>query len=230
MGHVQRSTGGDTRRAILAALLKPVPVTAPEVAEKVGISPAGVRRHIDILLERGLIEEVESSTPSGTRGRPAKHYRLTAHGRESFGSGYDELALAAFAEVEALGGKEAVKRLARKRAEQLLSGARNGDSDGIAATVERVAHAFAARGYVAEANNVGSGLQLCQHHCPVHAVAAAYPEICEAEHELISELVGAPIAPLAMIANGDGVCTTHISLVESSAQAGGTTIERSGDD
>lgn len=229
---VTRSTDGETRRLIMSAMLTSRPVTVAELAEKVGITPAGVRRHLDKLLAEGLAElaEADASAPA-TRGRPAKHYQLTRDGRERNGHGYDDLALAAFAEVEALGGRDAVKNLARKRAEKVLGDvAGEGDVD---KRTRDVAAAFAAHGYAANADNVGSSLQLCQHHCPVHAVAAEYPEICEAEHELIAELVGAAVSPLALIANGDGVCTTHISRADgtaSNAQAGGTHKERSGDD
>lgn len=231
MSGAQRSTDGVTRGKIMSSMLTTGPVTASELGKSIGISPAGVRRHLDKLLEEGLVEYCSPVRRSGDRagrGRPAQHYQLTDQGRDSFGSGYDELALEAFAAVEEIGGREAVKKLARKRAEKLLGTLREEPTDDIAETTHSVADAMAAQGYAAEANNVGSGLQLCQHHCPVHAVAAEYPEICEAEHELISELVGSAVAPLALIANGDGVCTAHISLVGSSTIAGGTSIERSG--
>lgn len=235
----QRSTDGQTRTRIMDCMLRSGPATAAELAEQVGLSPAGVRRHIDKLLDSDLVEacEAPAQSPAGkpARGRPAQHYRLTDSGRDHFGSGYDELALAAFAEVKALGGREAVRKLARKRAERLLGVAgsvdkrKARDAEGVAHAAAEVADAFAAHGYAAETNHVGSGLQLCQHHCPVHAVAVEYPEICEAEHELIAELVGSTVAPLALIANGDGVCTAHISLARST-KLEETQCERSGDD
>ena len=231
MNQIARSTDGVTRRRIMSAILTSAPVTASQLAKEIRISPAGVRRHIDKLLEEGLVEhssQPSRSTGKAGRGRPAQHYQLTESGRDSFGSGYDELALEAFAAVEEIGGREAVKKLARKRAEKLLGPLRNKPQSDIADVAHDVADTMASQGYAAEVNHVGSGMQLCQHHCPVHAVAAEYPEICEAEHELISELVGSAVAPLALIANGDGVCTAHISMIESSTFAGGTTMERSG--
>jgi hypothetical protein len=41
-------------------------------------------------------------------------------------------------------------------------------------------------------------------------VAAEFPQLCEAETQVISRLVGTHVQRLATIANGDGVCTTHI--------------------
>ena len=54
------------------------------------------------------------------------------------------------------------------------------------------------------------GEQLCQQHCPVSHVAAEFPQLCEAETEAISAVLGTHVQRLATIAHGDGVCTTHV--------------------
>jgi hypothetical protein len=41
-------------------------------------------------------------------------------------------------------------------------------------------------------------------------VAAEFPQLCEAETRVISRLLGVHVQRLATIANGDGVCTTHV--------------------
>ncbi len=68
-----------------------------------------------------------------------------------------------------------------------------------------------------EQSLVLGGEQLCQHHCPVAHVAAEFPQLCEAETEAFSRLLGRPVQRLATIAHGNGICTTHVtgrSLVE----------------
>ena len=57
-------------------------------------------------------------------------------------------------------------------------------------------------------NSVGE--QLCQQHCPVSHVAHEFPQLCEAETEAISRVLGTHVQRLATIAHGDGVCTTCI--------------------
>jgi predicted ArsR family transcriptional regulator len=42
-------------------------------------------------------------------------------------------------------------------------------------------------------------------------VAEEFPELCEAETEAFSRLLGTPVQRLATIARGDGVCTTHVT-------------------
>jgi hypothetical protein len=48
-------------------------------------------------------------------------------------------------------------------------------------------------------------------------VAAQYPQLCEAETEMIGRLLGTHVQRLATIAHGDGVCTTHIPPSASTA-------------
>jgi predicted ArsR family transcriptional regulator len=78
------------------------------------------------------------------------------------------------------------------------------------ARAEALAKALTAEGYAANATTIASGGQLCQHHCPVAHVAAEFPQLCDAETEVISRLIGTHVQRLATIAHGDGVCTTHI--------------------
>ena len=54
------------------------------------------------------------------------------------------------------------------------------------------------------------GIELCQHHCPIAHVAAEFPQLCEAETEAFSKILGTHVQRLATIAHGDGVCTTYI--------------------
>jgi predicted ArsR family transcriptional regulator len=81
---------------------------------------------------------------------------------------------------------------------------------------EALARALSADGYAASARSAPSpqlGEQLCQHHCPVAHVAEEFPQLCEAETEIFSELLGTHVQRLATIAHGDGVCTTFIPKI-----------------
>jgi len=60
------------------------------------------------------------------------------------------------------------------------------------------------------------GQELCQHHCPIAHVAAEFPQLCEAETEALSKVLGTHVQRLATIAHGDGVCTTFIPSARSS--------------
>ncbi|NUO91072.1 MAG: transcriptional regulator, partial [Dermatophilaceae bacterium] len=75
-----------------------------------------------------------------------------------------------------------------------------------------LARALSADGYAATTRSAPgpAGEQLCQHHCPVAHTAEQFPELCEAEAEVFSRLLGTHVQRLATIAHGDGVCTTFV--------------------
>ncbi|ADG79114.1 Putative transcriptional regulator OS=Tsukamurella paurometabola (strain ATCC 8368 / DSM / CCUG 35730 / CIP 100753 / JCM 10117 / KCTC 9821 / NBRC 16120/ NCIMB 702349 / NCTC 13040) OX=521096 GN=Tpau_2510 PE=4 SV=1 [Tsukamurella paurometabola] len=206
---------GDTRDAVVALLMNRGQATAADIGEALGITTTAVRRHLDNLLEAG---DVTVAPPSGLagrgRGRPAKEFLLTSSGRRRLGQGYDALAVDALRALRDVGGDEAVRAFARRRAEQAIS------ADTISPTesadpvdgARRIAAALSEAGFSADAREVGNGVQICQHHCPVSEVAAEFPELCEAEISAIEQALGTHVQRLATIANGDRACTTHVPL------------------
>jgi len=216
-GAATAATSGErhTRGAIVQLLLESGPVTAGEIGDQLGISAAGVRRHLDALLEAG---EAQSSAAAAWqhsgRGRPARRYRITAAGRAKMGHAYDDLAVQAMRQLREIGGDDAVRTFARRRIDDILSGVTEG-SDDVESTADRVAGALTKAGYAATATPVAGplhGVELCQHHCPVSHVAEEFPELCEAEREAFAEVLGTHVQRLATIVNGDCACTTHVPL------------------
>nr|WP_228046080.1 metalloregulator ArsR/SmtB family transcription factor [Saccharopolyspora sp. HNM0983] len=210
------SSAGDgrTRHAVARLLLERGPVTAAAVADELGLSPAAVRRHLDALVSEGEVCTRESS-PRGRRGRgrPAKLFLLTEVGRARFGHAYDDLAAAALRFIAEHEGEHAVREFAERRMATLVAGLREaaaGRGGNPTERAEALADALTREGYAATTRSVGSGEQLCQHHCPVAHVAADFPELCEAETAAFAEVLGTHVQRLATIANGDAVCTTHV--------------------
>jgi predicted ArsR family transcriptional regulator len=210
-----RRLGHPATRDRVVELLAQGPATAVALGEVLGLSPAGVRRHLDAMLVEGLVSAREQVLrgPRG-RGRPAKVFSLTDAGREELGQhAYDGLAAAALRWIAQRGGEQEVAAFAQAQIaslEQRCEAAVRGSGDDPLARAEALAEALTAQGYAASASTIATGGQLCQHHCPVAHVAAEFPQLCEAETEVISRLVGTHVQRLATIAHGDGVCTTHI--------------------
>jgi predicted ArsR family transcriptional regulator len=200
---------------VARALLVEGVLTANELADRLMLTPTGIRKHLDTLIERGLVEGSEERpfgpTPRRGRGRPARYYSLTPRGRDTFESSYDDVAVAALRFLSERFGDGAVSDFARQRAEELVR--RYADvSKGSDAGARAVA--LAARlsddGFAASTTPGPRGLQLCQHHCPIAHVAEEFPQLCEAEKEAFAQLLGVHVTRLATIASGDGVCTTII--------------------
>ncbi|MEU4315787.1 metalloregulator ArsR/SmtB family transcription factor [Nocardia sp. NPDC024068] len=226
-------TGGEghTRAAIVRMLLEEGPITATAIGSALGLAPAGVRRHLDALIESGQARAGRSAPwQQKGRGRPAKQYQLTAAGRSMLGHAYDDLAGAAIRQLREVGGEEAVTAFARQRARTLVDGiealpAQRGEPSAVPAAdpddtvrsetvakADEIATALSDAGFAATTRRVGAGVQICQHHCPVSHVAEEFPELCEAELEVFREVLGTHVQRLATIANGDCACTTHVPL------------------
>lgn len=219
------ASDGHTRRAIIHLLLEG-PITAGQIGERLGISAAGVRRHLDALIEAGDAQaSAAAAWQHNGRGRPAKRYRLTAAGRAKLGHTYDDLAVAAIRQLREIGGKDAVRTFARRRVDTILAGVTEG-SGGVAETAQRVADALTRAGYATTTTPVDGpihGVQICQHHCPVSHVAEEFPELCETESEAFAEILGTHVQRLATIVNGDCACTTHVPLDADSVETEAST-------
>lgn len=203
-----------TRARVARLILEHGPVAAVALGERLGLTPAAVRRHLDALLADGMIEP-RTVRPRGQRGRgrPAKLFAITDAGRSAFEHAYDDLANSVLRFLAERVGDKAVTDFARSQVSSLMR-----RLEPVMLTVpadQRVqvlAQALSAEGYAASATKAKSGGdQLCQHHCPVAHVAAEFPQLCEAETEAFAQLLGTPVQRLATIAHGDGVCTTHVS-------------------
>jgi predicted ArsR family transcriptional regulator len=220
-----------TRNRVARLILANGPSTAADLAARLRLTPAGVRRHLDALLAEHLVEAREQRVYGHRgRGRPAKVFALTGEGRAVFHHSYDDMAIDALRFIAETAGDEGVNAFARRRFAGLAE--RYADTLSAADPADRpnlLADALSADGYAASLRAPGTtdqpahrkthGEQLCQHHCPVQRVAEQFPQLCEAETQVFAELLGTHVQRLATIAHGDGVCTTFIpsAPIESAA-------------
>lgn len=200
-----------TREVIARAILESGPATATALATRLGITPAGIRRHLDSLEAEGTLEAREPKIGSSAigRGRPAKVFVMTDFGRSQFEHSYDDLAISALRFMaNASGISGSVTPFAKYRAQEMERKLASDDQ----VSVNDLVTFLNDEGYAASSHQMGVGIELCQHHCPIAHVASEFPEICEAETELFSKLLGTHVQRLATIAHGDGVCTTFVPL------------------
>jgi predicted ArsR family transcriptional regulator len=213
-------TDASTRHRVASSILEHGPSTAAELAERLGLTPAAIRRHLDLLLAAGHLEARERRV-YGTRGRgrPAKVFVLTDAGRSVFYTAYDGLAIEALEFLASAAGPEAVTLFAESRMADSEKRYRERMANAAPATTpaQALAAALSEDGYVASTLPSATGEQLCQHHCPVAHVAERFPQICEVETAAFSRLLGVHVQRLATIAHGDGICTTHVPHVSSSS-------------
>jgi predicted ArsR family transcriptional regulator len=208
-----------TREAIARSILENGPSTALALSQRLGITPAGIRRHLDALVDEGIIEPRDPRVREVGRGRPSKVFVMTDLGRASFEHSYDDLAISAIrfiAQVEnqSQASASGVRAFALTRAEEMerkfhLVAKATSHQTSATALVDFLTK----EGYAASIHQLPIGLEICQHHCPIAHVAAEFPQICETETEIFSKILGSHVQRLATIAHGDGVCTTVIPTI-----------------
>jgi predicted ArsR family transcriptional regulator len=214
-----------TRERVCREVLARGPVSASELAEVLGITPAAVRRHLDVLAAEGLAaasDDVGPATGRRGRGRPARRFVLTDAGHAAMATAYDDLAAAALQFLAEVAGEDAVRQFATARAGSLSARYRPAvDAAGPDPhdRASALAGALSTDGYAATTrpsptgrpgHGKDAGVQLCQGHCPVQHVAERFPQLCEAETAAFSHLLGVHVQRLSTLAGGAHVCTTHV--------------------
>ena len=219
MQHVPGTLGGfrGLRAELLIALKKaPHPLTAKELADRFGLTPNALRRHLDSLEAEELVRHRREVRGVGA---PVHAYGLTAAGEALFPQAYAPVLAAVLEAVRETAGPAGVRQVLARQWAGLVEGA--GDRLAELPLPERaqlVAELRSSQGYMAEAVPLGDGdAVIREHHCAIRDVAARFPEICEAEHELMERLLGVPVERTGHMLSG---CTTCEYTVRAPAPVG----------
>jgi predicted ArsR family transcriptional regulator len=206
----------DAAERVARALAARGPSTAAALAGELGTSATAVRRPLRALQEANLVQALDRAPygpgPRRGRGRPSAVFTLTDAGRAACDQAYDALSLEALRFIAERDGREAVAAFAAQRARRVV-----GTND--VGNIDAVARRLTEQGFAATVEPLAQeGAQLCQHHCPVVEAAAEFPELCEAETQALSAVLGTHVTRLATLAHGDGICTTLVPEVAGSTQ------------
>ncbi len=225
-----------TRDRVRQTISEQGPLTAAALASQLELTPAAVRRHLNLLAEQGAIEELALADESERgRGRPARAYILSDAGHAGLDSDYDDVATSALRFLAEHVGADAVGEFARERNAELevryaVQLATAGED--VTARAQALAQALSVDGFAASTQPVAAdmplaGVLLRQGHCPVQHVATQFPAFCDAELDAFSRLLGVQVQRLATLAHGEHVCTTFvpISAVPIPARSATTTTD-----
>jgi len=174
---VPRAHEARTRDTIRQTIAKDAPLTAADLASRLGLTAAAVRRHLDLLSDNGTIEERMPADVGGRRrGRPARAYILSEAGHAGMESDYAGLATSALHFLAKRAGADAVEDFAPRTQRRVEGAVTPGSLPTVAADVtarvQALATALSADGFAATIRPVGSetsaaGIQLRQGHCPI---------------------------------------------------------------
>lgn len=201
------------------ALLQQGAMTPVALAELLNLTSAAIRKHLDTLTDQGLVEFSERA-PYGPGalsairgpGRPARVFSLTPKGRATFGEHEQSTALSAVKFLEKTAGEPAVVAFAEALAQAFADNHPEiREFATLPERVEALVSALNVDGYASDiTQGLGESTQVCQHNCPVGDVAAEFPQLCEAERAMFSDLLGVHVTRLATISKGNPICTTMV--------------------
>jgi predicted ArsR family transcriptional regulator len=211
-----------TRLRILQLLQKYNSYTVDGLAKSIGLAPATIRRHLDILQRDQLVsyEEVRKRT-----GRPEYSFYLTEAGQEALPKNYDRLLGMLVQELSALNaedtremnGQQILKFVFKRLADEVATSyeAEFADKD-LGQRLAVLTRHLQQNDFSPQAEVSGGDLRILLHNCPFRSVALQNPEVCGFDHNLISSVLGRQFKRSHCINDGDGGCcyTTELAAGE----------------
>ena len=201
-----------TRAEIILALKKEQPLTAKELADRFGVTPNALRRHLKELETEGI---VRYSREIHGVGGPVYAFSLTDAGEALFPRAYERALTEILDLVREQQGDDGVVQLFQRRWDEIARVARPElERLPVEQRTTRLAELLTSLGYMAEARPVAGALPvLTEHNCAIRLIAERFPEVCAAEERFIADLLGAPVTRQAHIAKGANCCEYCIEKV-----------------
>ncbi len=183
------------RGRILEILKRHGAQTVAQLADRLELTPMGVRQHLSRLQDEKLVRD-EPEESQGL-GRPARAWLLTEEGSRRFPESYSDLALELVDGVRSAFGEEGLEQLVHARLEGQVKTYRallRGKGPDLAKRVAALARQRNKEGYMAETKRSRDGaILLIENNCPICAVAEICKGICGAELELFQRALGSSV-------------------------------------
>jgi DeoR family suf operon transcriptional repressor len=199
------------RGQILVELKRTEPLSAKELAARLGLSLNAVRHHLKELEAEGVLDYVREHRSVGA---PAFAYRLSAQGQALFPRRYQETLTYILEHVAVRDGRTAAIAMLEAHLQGMAARLKV-ELAGLTPEqrVEAVTRLRSEDGYMAEWQSAGPGAAtIREHNCAIHAIAERFPEICAAEERFMAEVLGAPVERRQHILSGCTACEYHVQF------------------
>ena len=197
-----------TRQHILDYLRVHREATVKDIARLLNLTPSGVRQHMTILEQQGLVQSHEQR---GRVGRPALRYVLTSGGDALFPKAYHHLANALIEELRATLGSQELHRVIRgvaaRMAAEFPSVRAEPEPE---ARVEGVTEVLRSLGVIADWERDGAAFLVHERTCPYPEVARRNSVTCAMDVAYVRELSGMDARLTQCIVRGDSCCTYRL--------------------
>ena len=201
-----------TRLRILQLLQKHRSNTVEGLAKAIGLAPATIRRHLDILQRDRLVafEEVRKRT-----GRPEYSFHLTEGGQESLPKDYDGLAGMLVQGLSSLTTEDTNAKTGQEILETIFERLAVGvsrtydaklEGKGLPERLDTLIRHLEQEHFFPEAEFVDRTLRIKLLNCPFRSVALQNKSVCTFDLNLISSLLNIDVDRAECIHDGDSGC------------------------
>jgi predicted ArsR family transcriptional regulator len=195
-----------TRQRILDLLSNQDQISAAEISRAISVTQADVRYHLSRMVEEGLILTAKPKH-TGHRGRPARRYTLASKSRRD---NFELFTRALLISVRNNTSVEESNKLLQDTAIQIAGEVEPGGPLGtrlVQAVDQLNLHNYQAR-WEAHAN----APRVIFSRCPFASLRPEFPELCQLDAELLSNLLDEPVTQIKSNAHlSDGYCLFNIS-------------------
>jgi predicted ArsR family transcriptional regulator len=191
-----------TRQTILEILRRRKQATIEDLTRLLGLAPATIRRHLDILMRDSLVSVAQVRRETG---RPHYVFFLTEAGEDLFPKNYIRLTNRLIEEIVNLGVSETRGRSGQELAELVFEkmAARMAETYAPRVTgatleerLEEVTNLLAGEGIIFEWRPADGGYYLLGHGCPCRRVANTHTQMCSHDQRLLAALLQAQVEPV----------------------------------
>lgn len=195
-----------TRQRILDLLSNQDQINAAEISRAISVTQADVRYHLSRMVEEGLILTAKPKH-TGHRGRPARRYTLVSKLRQD---NFELFTRALLTSARNNTSVEESNKLLQDIAIQIAGEVEPGGPLGtrlVQAVDQLNLHNYQAR-WEAHAN----APRVIFDRCPFASLRPDFPELCQLDAELLSNLLDEPVTKINSNAHlSDGYCLFNIS-------------------
>ncbi len=203
------------RGAILVELKRAAPLTAKNLADRLGLSLNAVRHHLKELEAECLIHYRREQRGLGA---PTFAYHLNPAGESLFPQRYKEMLTEVLERVVESSGRAAVVSALEQRYSALSRRLQAELADAPPSRrMEAVMQALIEGGFMAEWEEQKGSFRLTEHNCAIRAVAERFPEVCAAEAKFLQEVLAAVVERRAHILSGCSACEYSVQFSQPDA-------------
>ncbi|MCJ7831107.1 MAG: ArsR family transcriptional regulator [Dehalococcoidia bacterium] len=190
-----------TRQTLLGILRKRKQATVDQLTRELGLAPATVRRHLDILMRDNYVTAAQKRRDIG---RPHYVFSLTDQGDDLFPRNYIRLTNRIIAELVSLGPEETKGKagvdIASVIFEKMAGHVAQTYAGRISGTTlkeraQEVISLLANEGMFFELRKAKEGYLLLGQGCPCPRIADTHSEVCVHDQRLLARLLDAEVQP-----------------------------------